>query len=162
MKNIIGFNISWFGLVYMGNGFIPFALLFLCFHLMLEVKNTREILYILIICAIGILIDSVLQFLGIFSFQELTHLPFWLIVLWGCFATTLCHSLKFIGLSPWFQIAAGFIAPLSYLAGYKFSVVQFSHSLMFTYAVLAVLWTLLFILFFKLKSVLVDKEHCHD
>ena len=162
MKNIIGFNISWFGLVYVGNAFIPFALLFLCFHFIVEVKNTREVLYTLTVCAIGILIDSLLQFSGVFSFQKLTYLPFWLIILWGCFATTLCHSLKFMGLSRWFQLIAGVIAPLSYIAGYKFSAVQFSQSLIFTYAVLAVLWTLLFILFFKLKSVLVDKEHCHD
>ncbi len=162
MKNIIGFNITWFGLVYVGNAFIPFALLFLCFHFIVEVKNTREFLYTLTVCTIGILIDSLLQLFGIFSFQEPIHLPFWLIVLWGCFATTLCHSLKFIGLSRWFQVAAGVIAPLSYIAGYHFSAVQFGHSILFTYAILAVLWTLLFILFFKLKSTFVDWEYSHD
>lgn len=145
----------------MGNSFIPFAILFLCFHYFVEVKNSREILYTITLFVIGILIDSLLQYSGFFIFQKTTHLPFWLIVLWGCFATTLCHSLKFIGLSLWFQIFAGFIAPLSYLTGYKFSAVQFGHSIMFTYVVLALIWTSLFILFFKLKSIYIDEEYCH-
>ena len=148
-------------MVYIGNNFIPISLLFLCFHFWIEVKNSREVLYILIVCAIGIFLDSLLQYSGFFIFKEISHLPFWLIALWGCFATTLCHSLQFIGSSLWLQFAAGFIAPLSYLAGNQFLAVQFSHSLLFSYGVLTTLWILLFVVFFKLKSIYVDKENSH-
>ena len=159
--NIIGFNISWFGLVFLGNSFIPIAALFLCFHFYFEIKNKREFLYLLIVCSIGILLDSLLQYLNFFVFQEADHIPFWLMILWACFATTLCHSFKFIGSSLWLQFAAGFVAPFSYFAGSKFSAVQFSNSLLFTYGVLTTLWILFFVVFFKLKSIYVDKENSH-
>jgi len=160
-KNIIGFNISWFGLVYVGNSFIPLCVIFLYFHYRFLVKNNSERLFMLTIWVIGIVVDSLLMYLNVFIFVENYHLPFWLIMLWGCFSTTLCHSLKFIGSSIWFQIIAGFIAPFSYLAGYKLGAVQFSESLMFTYLILMIIWAVLFILFFALKSTFLDKEHRH-
>ena len=143
----------------MGNNFIPLALLYLCFHFILLTQNTREYLYILTICTIGVLVDSLLQYFSFFSFVAEKHLPYWLIVLWICFSTTLCHSLKFIGSSIWFQIIAGLIAPFSYLAGNALDAVQFGQSLLLTYFFLALIWTLLFILFFSLKLHFVDKEY---
>jgi hypothetical protein len=158
VKNIIGFNISWLGLVYLGNGFIPFVLLFLCFHFIKEAKTSREIIFTLTLSSIGILLDSILQIFGILNFAEQAHLPFWLIVLWVCFATTLCHSLTFLASSVWLQVIAGLLAPLSYFAGNKFGAVQFGYPTTLTYAILASLWVLIFISFFALKATFIDQE----
>jgi hypothetical protein len=150
--NIIGFNITWFGLVYFGNNFIAISILFLLIHLWFLSAETNEPLLILFVCAIGISVDSLLQYLNIFIFVGLHHIPYWLMFLWACFAATLCHSLRFLGKSIWFQLLAGLVAPLSYITGHKFEAVEFGQSLLITYLILATLWSALFVLFFSIKK----------
>jgi hypothetical protein len=162
LKNIIGFNITWFGLVYWGNAFIPIAMLMLSIHLLFFINNKKEIFYILLISVIGIGVDSLLHYFDLFIFNEEIHIPFWLMVLWPCFASTLSHSLRFLDKAVWLQIVAGLLAPLSYIAGYQFEAVNFSHSIMITYIILSLIWASLFMLFFKLQSFFIDKELSHD
>ena len=151
--NIIGFNLSWFGLVYLGNTFIPIALVFFVTHLLTISELKSEALLILTIAAIGISVDSFLQWNNFFIFPESNHIPFWLMVLWVCFSTTISHSLHFLADSKKLQIVVGAIfAPLSYLAAVKLNAVQLGQSVTQTYAVLSFIWALLFIVFFYLKS----------
>jgi hypothetical protein len=151
--NVVGFNISWFGLVYWGNSFIPIAFIFLLAHLFIQSKSFRELQLILLITIIGICTDSLLQQFSFFIFIESSHIPFWLMMLWASFAATICHSLRFLSSSKLLQLLiGGLISPLSYIAGYKFMAVDFGYSMLLTYSVLALLWGCLFILFFYLKS----------
>lgn len=160
--NLIGFNVSWFGLVYWGNNFIPIAFLLLLSHLFFQSKNYKELLLILVVSVIGISIDSLLQQIRFFIFLESSHIPFWLMMLWACFAATICHSLNFLASSKILQLAVGgLISPLSYLAGYKFMVVDFGYSILITYAVLALVWGGLFILFYCLKGKIMKGEMSH-
>lgn len=157
--NIIGFNISWFGLVYWGNNFIPFAIVFLIAHLFFQSKNFNELILILLISVIGISVDSLLQKLNVFIFTEPAHIPFWLMMLWTSFSATICHSLCFLASSKLLQFfIGGLISPLSYIAGHKFMVVEFGFSVLITYSILAVLWGGLFILFFYVKSKIMKGE----
>ena len=148
MKNIIGFNITWFGLVYFGNTFIPVAIIFIVLHLLMLSKQKNEKVIILVVTLIGIATDSLLQYLDILIFIDNDHIPFWLMVLWSCFATTLCHSLRFLSKSRWLQLLAGLSAPFSYIAGYKLGAIELGQSIINTYLILAVSWVTLFILFF--------------
>jgi len=151
--NILGFNLSWFGLVYWGNDFIPFALILLVAHLFFQSNNAKELILILLISAIGICVDSLLQQLAVFIFPEYSHIPFWLMMLWASFAATICHSLRFLASSKVLQFfLGGLISPLSYIAGHKFMVVEFGYSLPITYLILALIWGGLFILFYYVKS----------
>ena len=157
LKNIAGFNISWFGLVYFGNSFISIAIILLIIHLLFLSKKSGELIFILAVAAIGIFVDSLLLHLNIFIFLPEKGLPFWLMALWGSFAATLCHSLRFLARSLWLQVAAGLVAPLSYIAGSRFEVVEFGHSLLLTYFILGLIWPLLFMLFFYLKPHFVNE-----
>jgi hypothetical protein len=151
--NVIGFNLSWFGLVYWGNSFIPFAIALLIAHLFFISKNHKELILILIVSFIGICVDSLLQQLNVFIFPESSHIPFWLMVLWASFSATISHSLKFLASSKLLQfLIGGLISPLSYIAGHKFMVVEFGYSILLTYSSLALVWGGLFILFFYIKS----------
>jgi hypothetical protein len=160
--NIIGFNLSWFGLVYWGNIFTPIALMYFASHLLNIANLKSETLLILIIVAIGISVDSFLHWYNFFIFPNSNHFPFWLMVLWLCFSTTISHSLRFLAASKSLQIVAGGIfAPLSYLAAVKLNAVELGQSVVQTYVVLSVIWALLFIVFFYFKSIFFRTKASH-
>ncbi|PKG81026.1 hypothetical protein CXF85_19890 [Colwellia sp. 75C3] len=162
MFNLVVFNLAWFGLVYWGNTFIPFSLLLLSAHLYFIAKVPSELWLILSITVIGIFIDSLFQYSTVFIFANSNHIPFWLMVLWACFGATICHSLQFLAKSKVLQLLVGALfAPLSYMAGYKFEVVDFSLSPLITYLILSFIWAWLFVLFFALKDKLVNVEVSH-
>ncbi|MEG3753440.1 DUF2878 domain-containing protein [Psychromonas arctica] len=157
--NMLGFNLIWFGLLYWGNMFIPVALGLLVIHFKYLSKIKKEIRLVLLITVIGVSVDSFLHFINFFSFPNANFTPFWLMVLWACFASTVCHSLTFLSSSKKSQlIIGGGFAPLSYLAGEKFSMVAFTYSLPITFSVLALIWGCLFLLFFYLKSVILQRD----
>jgi len=159
--NLIGFDFVWFGLIYWGNAFTPIAFLLLGLHFYFAAKaKLKELYLICAVASIGILVDSTLQYLRIFIFPELNILPLWLVTLWFCFAATLCHSLKFLQHSKLLQWFTGaFLAPMSYLAGYKLDVVSFSLTVTSTFVVLSFVWSVLMIVFFTLKSYLIQEDH---
>jgi hypothetical protein len=155
--NLIGFDFVWFGLIYWGNTFIPLALLLFSLHLFFVSKTKlKECYLICVVASIGILVDSALQYFGVFIFKQVDILPFWLITLWFCFPATLCHSLKFLQNSKLSQLLVGFfIAPMSYLAGNELNVVTFGLTVFETFILLSFIWGLLMIIFFTLKSYLI-------
>jgi hypothetical protein len=151
--NLIGFNISWFGLVLLGQSFIPFALFWLGLHLYFCKKPLVEFKLILSITIIGTLIDSTLLFLDVLQFHDRMIIPFWLITLWAVFAATIAHSLKFLANSKRLQFTIGLIfPPLSYIGGASLSAVEFGYNLLATYFILGFIWSILIVLFFSLKE----------
>jgi hypothetical protein len=158
--NVVGFNLVWFGLVYWGNIFVPIAIALLGAHIFyVSEKENQEVTLIFIVAIIGVVVDSTLQALGIFSFLGNAYLPVWLISLWFCFGATLNHSLGFLQNSKRLQVLVGaIIAPLSYLAGHQFKAVDFGLSVINTYLLLSVIWAVLMVSFFYIKSSLEKKE----
>ena len=155
--NMIGFNLVWFGLVYWGNYFTPVALIVIAVHLLLLSNIKKEARLVLLITVIGGSVDSLLHFFHFFSFPDVIFTPFWLFVLWGSFACTLCHSLSFLNGSRYLQILiGGGLAPLSYFAAERLGAVNIAPSLMSSYLVMAFIWSTLFIVFFSLKSILIS------
>lgn len=162
--NVIGFDLVWFGLVYWGNFFIPVALIMLGLHFYFVSKaKAKEFYLICAVTIIGIVVDSLLQYLGVLVFPQGQMMPLWLITLWFCFASTLCHSLKFLQSSKLFQgLVGASLAPISYIAGNEMSAVSFGLTVTNTFIILSVIWGLLMILFFSLKSYLIHEELCHE
>ncbi len=100
-----------------------------------------------------------LQFLGVFVFADGQMMPLWLITLWFCFASTICHSLKFLQKSKLFQVLVGaLLAPISYIAGNELNAVSFGLTVTNTFVILSILWSLLMVIFFALKSHLMQEE----
>lgn len=157
--NILGFQICWFGLVLFGNSFVPIAISLLVIHLIFLSKGENELLLVATIVCVGGLVDSLLALSAIFVFSSSLFIPLWLIVLWACFASTITHSLSFLKKWPLLQVVAGlFIAPLSYIAGNKLNVVEFSYSPLITYLMLGVIWSVLLLLFFRLEFLLIQEN----
>tara|TARA_B110000495_G_C23029311_1_gene612469 strand:- start:2529 stop:3071 length:543 start_codon:yes stop_codon:yes gene_type:complete len=163
LVNLLGFNAIWFGLILLGNVFIPIAVIMLLLHLYYQ-ADKNELVLILIVAGVGVLLDSALIYSGIFIFpgSTPTQLPFWLITLWLCFSATVRHSLGFLANSKILQCLIGAIfAPLSYLAGAKFSVVYITPSFELSYLLLAGLWGPLMVLVFALSAWLQIEEKNH-
>jgi hypothetical protein len=157
--NLVGFQTCWFGLVYWGNSFTPVALLMLAAHLCFISNKRHELLLVFYVTIIGCCVDMLLALTGLFVFQYSPLIPFWLIVLWGCFSSTIAHSLQFLKSSTVLQIVVGAsIAPLSYIAGFKFDAVDFTYSILTTYITLSFVWSILMVIFFKLESLFIRLE----
>lgn len=154
--NAIGFNVCWFGLVIFGNSFILIAVAWLALHLLMNDNKRAELPLLLIVASIGIAVDVALTLTQVFTFSAASIvLPFWLITLWFCFAATLNYSLSFLNAHQVLQVFfGGLIAPLSYLAGAKFSAVELNNGLMVSYIILASIWALLLPLFFTVPQLI--------
>ncbi|MBU2872118.1 DUF2878 domain-containing protein [Colwellia sp. E2M01] len=163
LLNLIGFNISWFGLIILGNIFIPFVICWLGTHLYYSAQRIAEVKLILCITCIGICVDSIWQLTGVLIFPNELIIPLWLMILWSAFAATVAHSLQILSRSKYLQFAIGFIfPPMSYIAGTSLSSVELGHTLLFTYCLLGVVWAVLMVLFFHLKTVFFKKESQHE
>jgi len=150
LANIIGFNLSWFGLVIYGKQFIPFTFVWLIYHFYQCSNRQAELKVISFVVATGVIADSKLISLGVFNFPEQSQLPFWLICLWASFAATVSHSLAFLAKSKPLQFAVGFVFPaFSYLAGASFDAVELPLGPYVTYFILAPLWSVLMVLFYQ-------------
>ena len=161
--NIIGFNISWFGLVLLGERFIPVVLLLLGLHFFFCKQPRVEFKLTLIVTVIGTLVDSTLFFFDVLLFNDYLLPPFWLIMLWAAFAATIAHSLKFLAGSKVLQFFIGYIfPPLSYLAGASLSSIELGYSQLITYLILAPIWAILIVLFFYLQERVYSQDVTYD
>ena len=149
LVNLIGFNVSWLGLVLLGNSFIPVTLTWLVFHLYLSKHWRDEAAIICLVTATGIIVDSTLTFLSVFTFPEHIFMPLWLVTLWAALGATIFNSLKFMQSSKLLQFSIGFIFPaFSYITGASLSAVVLPYGNFTTYFILAPIWALLLMLFY--------------
>lgn len=143
--NVFGFNLSWFGLILLGNSFIPIAAVWLALHCYFCKDHIQELTLITLVTALGIILDSCLLQLSIFEFNDQGPIiPFWLITLWACFAATIRHSLAFLQKHPLLPIfVGGIMVPLSYFAGEKLGAVIFPCDHKLTFLIIAIEWMIL-------------------
>jgi hypothetical protein len=147
--NALIFNANWFGLILLGNKFIPVTVATLLWHFYQSTERKQEFMLFGFVITTGVVCDTVLTNMGVFLFEE-RHLfiPLWLAFIWASFAVTINHSLSFLKNRPLIQaLFAGVGAPMSYIAGQKFGVVDFGYSHTITFVVLGLLWIGLFRLF---------------
>ena len=157
--NMIGFNVAWFGLILLGNTFIPVAVFMLLAHFTWFSIHKWERKFVALVALIGISVDSLLQFSNVFIFDQQQFIPAWLMMIWVCFAATICHSLAFLSAYKPLQLLLGFfIAPLSYRSGEMFGAVQFGESYLTTHLLLGSIWACLLLLFFAIKSRFTNRE----
>jgi len=159
VTNLILFNLAWLGLVLLGNVFIPVAMCWLAIHVYQQKERKKEILILLCVASIGITVDSLLTQVGVFTFDEPTLIPFWLITLWFCFAATINHSMHFLSKHRGLQVFFGMLAPVSYLAGERFDKVEMPLGLLPTFVALAILWMVLMLFFYAVRKRIVEQEY---
>ena len=149
--NIIVFNLLWVGLVLGRESLIHLTLPSLLIYLacLLRISDLK-VHQILLPAAIGITIDSSLTFFGIFIFPESNLIiPFWLIVLWVNFSTTLTLSLSFIGKNKLIAFGLGATAlPFNYTVGERLGAVTFGDPYLFSLLIIALVWSVSFPILF--------------
>ena len=149
--NIIVFNLLWVGLVLGRESLIHLTLPILLIYLACLLRiGDLKVHQILLPAAIGITIDSSLTFFGIFIFPDSSLIiPFWLIVLWINFSTTITLSLSFIGKSKLVAFGLGATAlPFNYTVGERLGAVTFGEPYLFSILVLALVWSVSFPILF--------------
>jgi hypothetical protein len=161
--NIIVFNLLWVGLVLGRESLIHLTLPILLIYLACLLRiGDLKVHQILLPAAIGITIDSSLTFFGIFIFPDSSLIiPFWLIVLWINFSTTITLSLSFIGKSKLVAFGLGATAlPFNYTVGERLGAVTFGESYLFSILVLVLVWSVSFpILFMVSHENFIKKMH---
>ena len=125
------------------------ALAIIAIHIWRAPIPKAEIVLILASFGIGIVFESILTLSGISQYADgiLIHgfAPYWMVLMWGLFATTLNVSMRWVkNLSlPVLAVLGAVLAPLSYLAGSRLGAVLFSDTTL-ALIVIAIGWAILF------------------
>lgn len=108
-------------------------------------RDRREWMVIALGALLGIAIDTLLHGLQLFTFENVTTgVPWWLMVLWLLFMTTLNHSLALLQQHPYLAVIIGAVGgPASYYAGVALGAAQFGVTPPVALMLLAGVWALL-------------------
>ena len=160
LYNAIVFNIAWFVCILGGSSIaVPFAFAVIGVHLVFFSDNKTEIGLITVVVLFGIVVESIFIRAGLLVPPDGNLWPpLWLICLWGFFATTLNHSLR------WFQshlpvaAAIGAVsAPLTYLGGTRLNDFSLREPVLITLVAMGVVWCVAFpVCLFLAKGLLSD------
>ncbi|MCZ2721309.1 DUF2878 domain-containing protein [Marinomonas sp. 15G1-11] len=124
--NAIFFQIAWFICVASPEIIAIIAVsMLLIIHSRFMIRDNREWLLIMGFTTSGMMIDSVLQTLGVIQFsgaiaitENVSILPIWMMCLWLAFSTTLIHGLFWLhGRFKFAMLIGGFAVPVSYYGG---------------------------------------------
>jgi len=152
--NIIVFNLLWVGLVLGRDSLIHLTLPSLLIYLACLLRiGDLKVHQILLPAIIGIMIDTSLTFFGIFIFPDSSLIvPFWLILLWINFSTTITLSLSFIGKNKLIAFGLGATAlPFNYTVGERLGAVTFGEPYLFSILTLALVWSVSFPILFMVS-----------
>lgn len=118
-------------------------------HLWRSKERRFEILLMVTFPLLGSLFDTALSLLGILTYEGTYRTvpwiaPLWVTALWALFATSLNHSLAWVGRAWWLASACGAIGgTLSYLAVIKAGAAHFAIAEPYGIASLALAWALI-------------------
>lgn len=150
--NFTAFQIGWFACVLGGAYRLPWlgagiALLLIAVHLKRALQPSQELILILSAGLLGAVLDSLPVSLGLFQYPSGSLAeniaPYWIIVMWMLFATTLNISLRWLKGRPFMAGLLGTIGgPLAYYGGSKLGGMTFLDPAALGILVLALNWTL--------------------
>lgn len=133
LGNFLLFQLGWFAIVLSAAALMPWlgvavAAAIVGFHLLRAPRRQAEAGLILIALALGAAWDSLLVALGWLHYpagmMQLWAAPYWIIALWGLFATTLNVSLRWLRGRTLIAAAAGAVGgPLAFFAGERLGAV---------------------------------------
>lgn len=162
--NIMIYQGIWFLGVLNGDRGGLMALSLLALHLVLSPRPLADIKMMVLFVTAGLLIDSILQMIGVLTFSPPSRLtPFWLVVIWAGLATLPLHGLRWMQGRHWINVCFGALGgPLAYWAGVRIGSTSFPQSTLFSLGVLAVVWAVFWPLAMHAASRLLDPFHPLD
>lgn len=123
------------------------VIVYLVLYLLSAQDGREEVRYLLIVLAIGLIVDSAKRASGIVHYTSPMPpvpwiAPVWILGMWALFATALRGPLRWLGDRPWVAGLLGAVfGPLSYLTGARIGAVSFSLDTMLTMVILAAVWS---------------------
>lgn len=162
--NYFGFTIVWFCCAFSAKNenfllaIIP-TTIYIIIHLQIvSKKKVVELKLISLSLFLGIIVDSLLSWLGIVkyagSWENFPNLsPIWILCMWIGFASQIFHSLKFLRGRFLLIGFYGILAPLAYIGGEKIQAVQVSAG-MANMVIISALWVISLVILFKFAECL--------
>ena len=142
-RALIGFELSWFALVYWQQLTAIPVLLYWCYGMWRLSAPGR--VAVLITLGVGVVIDSMLVQFNVLQFASGSLLPLWFVLLWAIFALAAVEFMAKVLTKPWLAALLGASGgPLSYWGGAALSggAMQFPQPL-FSAAVLIAVWAVI-------------------
>ncbi|RPH93665.1 MAG: DUF2878 domain-containing protein [Lysobacterales bacterium] len=147
--NFVAFQLGWFACVLGAAKGLPWAgvlvvLAVIALHLARVRRPLPELRLVGLAMALGLLVDSLLLATGWLSYPTGLWLPglapYWIVAMWGLFATTLNVSMGWLRGRPLLAVLMGAVGgPLSYLGGEKLGGIELTEPVA-AMAALAVAW----------------------
>ena len=123
-----------------------------------SINKNKDLKEVLIIAALGLILDTLLAATGILTFNHSYSTifpPFWLVGIWLLFATTISYSFTLLrNKIPAQVIVGGFFAPVSYITGSKFGLLSLYNHFPIYYAIHGACWLVFFPLCFYISKKL--------
>lgn len=156
--NFVWFQSIWFLAILGQERALPLLALLFIIHVCLIPKPALELVILAFGIGLGLIIDSAMNWLGVFSFASNPILiPLWLVALWAGLSGTLRHSLGYFAGKPLLtSVAGGVGASFSYIAGMKLGAVSFPLGIEVTAVIIFLCWSVVFptLFFFSQQAVL--------
>jgi len=161
LLNFVLFQLGWFACVLGAAARRPLlgcgiALLIIGWHLWRAPHPARESSLLLLAMLVGGIWDSLLVWLGLLQYPVGMLLPgtapYWIVVMWALFASTLNLSLRWLKQYLLLSILLGAVAgPIAYLAGARLGALSFTQPVP-ALMILALGWAVVTPLLLKLSS----------
>ena len=165
--NYFGFSIVWICCASTPSLEMPLlapiiTLIFLFFHFsIIAYKRYQELQLIIFAIFLGAIVDSgfaifnIVQYNGVINqFPNLA--PIWVLCLWAGFASQVNYAMRYLRGKYLLISLYGLLAPLAYIAGEKINAVSIGTENI-NYVIIAITWSISFILLFKVSEYLMDK-----
>lgn len=156
LTNVVLFQLGWFAcLLLSGVWVVLIAITVLLLHFYFIVpqeQRIKELNLIVIVLFVGVILELCYLFGEVLIRSGGESYPaFWLLIIWALFATTFRYSLSWLRPKLWLaSIFAGVAAPMSYYAGANLNAtVSLNDNAIFSLAVIAVSWAIVFPLLMK-------------
>jgi hypothetical protein len=152
--SFLAYQAAWFACVqWAGQGLLSWGLLavaaLMALNLALAADRRSVIALALIAGIIGLVVDSGLGLLGVFSFSIA---PAWIVALWMAFGSILPAFLSWLaGRYVWAAVLGAVAAPVSYYGGARLGAVELPNPL-FSLIAIAVAWAAIMPLLLRLTE----------
>jgi hypothetical protein len=162
LVNFIGFKICWWCAILLQSSAVPILIAFILLHVYFNRERHLELLVTFIVAYIGYATDSILTLIGIFEFHHSTALfaPFWLLLLWCCFSTTLIMNRdawpRHKGL---LVLLGGLAGVVSYSSAGYLDAVSFQFGVFISMLVVAFVWMLMIPAFKRIIDSSLEAEY---
>lgn len=168
--NVVLFQLTWASAALLDEVYALICLCLLLSTLIFSALPRDSIIKrMLLAVLLGVLMDAVMSYLGVYVFSEnilipVLNIPLWLLIMWVGFACSLCVSLNWAINKPViFILLCAAFGPASYFLGVKLNIIVIAEAALLYVAIVWGIWAGCFLFLDKhLRQREKDKEPHHE